>query len=125
MPIRGSEAGLGCRNWPGCYGELFAPIIAKDLEHDRPAEELERLEKKRAFHENVQRLIAGSHSLVSIRLFVLGWELKKRKRTQQVLIPLATLVAVFGMSAVGFATFEYRFQTLVQMMQLLGGVAIV
>jgi cytochrome c oxidase assembly protein subunit 15 len=120
-----TEAGLGCRDWPGCYGVLFAPLIAKDLEHSRPAAELKQLEKSRAFHETAQRMIAGTLSLVLIRLFVLGWALKKRKRTQQVLFPLAALVAVFGMSAVGFATFEYRYQPLVQMLQLLGGIAIV
>jgi len=119
-----SEAGLGCPDWPGCYGKLFAPMTAQDIEQGKPPEEEKRIEKKRAFQENIQRLTAGALALVLIRMFVLGWELKRHKRSQQVLIPLATLLVVFGLSAVGFVAFEYRYKPLVMMMQLIGGLTI-
>jgi cytochrome c oxidase assembly protein subunit 15 len=119
-----SEAGLGCPDWPGCYGLLLAPVTAQDISNQRDEGFHKKLEKQRATQETLQRLIAGALSLVLIRLFVLGWELKKRKRTQQVLIPLAALVTTFGLAAAGFATFEHRFKPLVQMMQMLGGMTI-
>lgn len=122
--MRLSEAGLGCPDWPGCYGMLFAPVTAQEISSQRDEQHQKKLEKQRAMQETTQRLLAGALSLVLIRLFVLGWELKKRKRTQQVLIPLAALVATFALSAAGFATFEHRFTPLVQMMQLLGGMTI-
>lgn len=119
-----SEAGLGCPDWPGCYGKLFAPLTAQDIENGRSLEDPRKLEKKRAMQDTATRFLAVSLSFVLIRLFVLGWELKKRKRTQQVLIPLATLVATFALAGAGFANFEHRFTPLIQMMQLLGGMTI-
>jgi cytochrome c oxidase assembly protein subunit 15 len=85
---------------------------------------LQRLAKKRAAQETTQRFLAGALSLVLIRLFVLGWNLKKRKRSQQVLIPLATLILTFVLAFAGFLTFEHRYLPLVMMMQILGGTLI-
>lgn len=119
-----SEAGLGCPDWPGCYGVLFAPVAPQEVNGASTPDEIKRLEKKRAGQESFQRLLAGALSLVLIRLFVLGWRLKKRKRSQQVLIPLATLLTVFALSAAGIATFEYRYKPLVHMIQLLGGMTV-
>jgi cytochrome c oxidase assembly protein subunit 15 len=119
-----SEAGLGCPDWPGCYGKLFAPLTAQDLEQTRLPEEQKQLEKKRAGQETAQRFIAGGLALVLMRLSGLGWQLKRRKRNQQTLIPLATLLLVFGMGIVGLATFEHRYKPLVMMMQLIGGMTV-
>ncbi|UCH53702.1 MAG: COX15/CtaA family protein [Pseudomonadota bacterium] len=120
-----SEAGLGCPDWPGCYGMLFAPVTAQDLPSATAPEEERRLAKKRAAQETMQRFIAGALGLVLIRLFVLGWKLKKRKRSQQVLIPLATMVLTFALAFIGFLTFEHRYMPVVLMMQILGGFATV
>ena len=32
-----NEAGLGCPDWPGCYGRLFAPLTAQELNEARTA----------------------------------------------------------------------------------------
>lgn len=120
-----SDAGLGCPDWPGCYGMLFAPLTAKDLPTDAQPDQQQRLAKKRAAQETAQRFLAGALGLVLIRLFVLGWNLKKRKRSQQVLIPLATLILTFVLAFAGFLTFEHRYLPLVMMMQILGGTAVV
>jgi cytochrome c oxidase assembly protein subunit 15 len=120
-----SDAGLGCPDWPGCYGTLFAPLTAKDLPTESQPEQQQRIAKKRAAQETAQRFLAGALSLVLIRLFVLGWNLKKRKRSQQVLIPLATLILTFVLAFAGFLTFEHRYLPLVMMMQILGGTLIV
>jgi cytochrome c oxidase assembly protein subunit 15 len=119
-----SEAGLGCPEWPGCYGKLFAPLTAQDMDNGRSPDDLKAIEKKRAMQETGARFLSGALSLVLIRLFVLGFQLKKRKRSQQVVMPLVTLGVALGLSALGFATFEHRYKPLVQMMQLLGGLAV-
>lgn len=125
-----SEAGLGCPDWPGCYGVLFAPTIARDFKQEEPdAQTLKALERKHAAQETVQRFIAVGLSFLLIRLTVLGWQLKRRRRGQQIWIPIVTLAVTFGfgvvagplMAVFGSDTFEYRTKPLVQMMQFLGG----
>lgn len=119
-----SEAGLGCPDWPGCYGKLFAPQTAQDIDQARQLEGEKKPDHKRAWKDMTQRYIAGALGLILIRLTVLGWQLKKRKRSQQVLIPLLTMLLVFGLTLAGLLTIELHFKPLVMMTQLLGGFAI-
>jgi cytochrome c oxidase assembly protein subunit 15 len=120
-----SEVGLGCPDWPGCYGVLFAPATAQDLKQDEPDPQTQKaLEKKRAAQETIQRFIAAGLSLMLFRLAVLGWNLKRRRRNQQIWIPLSTAVFVFALGLAGFLTFEYRYKPLVLMMQMLGGMTV-
>ncbi len=119
-----SEAGLGCPDWPGCYGKLFAPVTARDIEQARQIEGATDSGGRRVRMETAQRGIAVSLTFLLIRLTVLGWELKKRKRSQQVLIPLAAVLCVISLSAIGFLTFDYRYKPVVMMIQMLGGMLI-
>ena len=116
-----SEAGLGCPDWPGCYGRPFAPLTAQDLSR-QPA--VEKTPEERAWKEMVHRYLSGVLGLLLLRLAWLGWQLKRRKRNQQVLIPLATMLMTFGLSIAGALTVSLQFKPLVMMMQILGGMAI-
>lgn len=118
-----SEAGLGCPDWPGCYGKLFAPVTAHDLDQ---AKQLVKENKPefRAGKEMVQRYLSGVLGLLLLRLAWLGWQLKRRKRNQQVLIPLATMLLTFALSVAGALTVSLQLKPLIMMMQLLGGMTI-
>ena len=124
-----SEAGLGCPDWPGCYGVLFAPATAQDLDREIDPEKQKKLERKHAAQETIQRFLSVGLSFLLVRLTVLGWQLKRRRRGQQIWIPIFTLFVTFGfgvvagplMAVAGSDTFEHRFKPLVLMMQFLGG----
>lgn len=118
-----SEAGLGCPDWPGCYGRLIMPVTAQDPVLAAQLE-TERRPEKRAWKEMVSRYLAAALGLVLIRLAWLGWELKRRKRTQQILIPGLTLALVMTLSVLGVFTFSHQFKPLVMMMQILGGILV-
>src|SRR5438105_12029577 len=66
------EAGLGCPDWPGCYGVLFAPQTAKDVPEEQEPERKKELEKRHAAQETMQRFISVGLSFLLIRLAVLG-----------------------------------------------------
>ncbi len=114
-----SDAGLGCPDWPGCYGKQFAPLTAHDIDRSKPVEP-----ERRAWREMVQRYISGVLGLLLLRLAWLGWQLKRRKRNQQVLIPLITMLLTFTLSFAGALTMSFQFKPLIMMMQLLGGMTI-
>lgn len=118
-----SEASLGCPDWPGCYGRSFAPVTARDLDHARPPGRMVKPED-RAWRDVVQRYLSGILGLLLLRLAWHGWRLKLRKRNQQVLIPLATMLLSFTLAFAGALTVSLKFKPLVMMMELLGGMAI-
>ena len=126
-----SEAGLGCPDWPGCYGRVMAPMSARDVKLAQeaengpdPAAAAKKAERRRVFRDTVQRYLNGALGLVLIRLAVLGWQLKKRKRTQQVLIPIATMVLAFALVVMALLTIDLQFKPLVMLTQLTGGLTI-
>jgi len=119
-----SDAGLGCPDWPGCYGKLFAPLTALDIERAKSYEGERKETGERVWKETVQRAIAVSLTFVLLRLMVLGWQLKKRKRSQQVLIPAITAWLVASLTVLGVLTFTHRYKPIVQMMQIAGGMTV-
>ena len=118
-----SEAGLGCPDWPGCYGQSFTPVTARDIDRAKPAGRMVRPED-RAWRDVVQRYLSGILGLLLLRLAWRGWQLKKRKRNQQVLIPLATMLLSFTLAFAGALTISLKFKPLVMMVELLGGMII-
>ena len=123
--VRLSNAGLGCPDWPGCYGKLFAPITAQDLDTLRSYTPRIVLEEEKVLRETVQRYVSGVLGLLIIRLAMLGWQLKKRYRRQQWLIPLSVFVLVFTQVAIGVLTVRLQYKPLVVMFQLVAGMSII
>jgi cytochrome c oxidase assembly protein subunit 15 len=115
-----SEANIGCPEWPGCYGKLFSPQTAEELRGDPEPEELQKLERQHDQQEWYRRSLSVVLSFTLFRLVVLGWQLKRRKRAQQIWIPAATLLFTFALTFSGSFTFEYRYKPVALMVQLMG-----
>ena len=58
--VRLSHAGLGCPDWPGCYGQISWPVEVQEVQDanlvfpDRP------VESEKAWKEMVHRYLAGA-----------------------------------------------------------------
>lgn len=84
--VRLSNAGLGCPDWPGCYGHIGAPeaeehvVRANEAFPDRP------VEAAKAWKEMVHRYVAGTLGLLILWLAVMAWR-HRRQAGQPVVLP--------------------------------------
>ena len=61
--VRLSDAGLGCPDWPGCYGHLTVPSGVADVHLQHPDWHNRPLEAGKAWREMIHRYLASSLGL--------------------------------------------------------------
>lgn len=118
-----SEAAFGCTDGFGCVGSSSSPpMTAREYQtlnvSGVPAS------ARRPWKEMVQRYVAGGIGLMLIRLVALGMKLRRRKASQQVLIPLTTFVLVVVLTVLGVIAFEDRAKPVVAVAEILGGMTV-
>jgi cytochrome c oxidase assembly protein subunit 15 len=114
-----TDAGLGCPDWPGCYGRMIVPNdvdAAAALFPERP------LEHGKAWTEMVHRYGAGLLGLLILVLAASAWR-HRRVPGQQVKLPLILLGLVIFQSALGMWTVTWLLKPAVVSAHLLGGLA--
>lgn len=116
--VRLTAAGLGCPDWPGCYGHL-TPAAAQTADTaaafpDRP------LEPGKAWREMIHRYAVGTLSFVIILVTALALG---ARRQAVVSVPLAlTLFTILVMQALlGMLTVTWRLNPLIVTLHLLFG----
>jgi cytochrome c oxidase assembly protein subunit 15 len=119
--VRSTDAGLGCPDWPGCYGRLVVPhpeTSAAELgsEYTRP------LEHGKAWREMIHRYLATGLGLVCLLLAVIAW-LNRRDPEQPKRAPAALLVLVIFQGLLGMWTVTLFLDPRVVVAHLLGGFA--
>ncbi|WP_237059886.1 COX15/CtaA family protein [Microbulbifer sediminum] len=94
-----ADAGLGCPDWPGCYGHLTWPDEAHEIESANAAFPHAPVATDKTWPEMVHRYFAGALLLLVAGLTVMAW----RRRGQRgflhthFLLGLIILQAAFGM----------------------------
>ncbi|MFP4137990.1 MAG: COX15/CtaA family protein [Halomonas sp.] len=110
------DAGLGCPDWPGCYGALVVPDEGRALAHSPEAP----LETTKAWMEMIHRYVASALGLLVIALVVLGRPLRRRPDYPWgVSLGLLALILVQG--AFGAFTVTLKLWPQVVTLHLLGG----
>ncbi|MBU6508891.1 MAG: COX15/CtaA family protein [Gammaproteobacteria bacterium] len=133
--VRLSQAGLGCPDWPGCYGHLSVPDThaavarADALYAGRP------LHAARAWKEMIHRYFAGSLAVLILILALAAWWLRIAGRAknsaasgsgqaagvQAVVLPSLALLTVIFQALLGMWTVTLLLFPPVVMGHLLGG----
>lgn len=112
-----SDAGLGCPDWPGCYGQFTVP----DVDNGTKLKGFERpLEVAKGWKEMVHRYSASILGLVIILIFVLAFK-GKTQRHQSMILPSATLLFVLLQGAFGMWTVTLLVHPIIVTTHLLGG----
>jgi heme a synthase len=103
--VRLTDAGLGCPDWPGCYGHLYP----SGAHHAGPA-----------WHEMIHRYAAAT--LVMVVIVLLAWSVARRRDPGQPLMPVALLfVIVCFQAALGALTVTQLLKPLIVTAHLFGG----
>lgn len=119
------DAGLGCPDWPGCYGQLIAPIEQTDINQAESLYPNSPYETEKAWTEMVHRYCAGTLGLIVFGICFLIF--KNRKKLPPKIGTLAYILAllIVFQALLGMWTVTMRLYPIVVMGHLLGGFSVV
>lgn len=118
-----TDAGLGCPDWPGCYGHLIVPETQKSiLQADLMYPKMPVVEAK-AWAEMVHRYAAGILALCIFTLTIFAFR-HRQQANQSILIPLLLIGVVLFQVVLGMWTVTLELLPVVVMGHLLGGLTI-
>jgi len=117
--VRLSDAGLGCPDWPGCYGHMVVPDSGQATSKAYAGTTIHR---GKAWKEMIHRYAAGTLGLLIFTITVLAW----RQRRRVVSPAIATLLAllVVGQALLGMWTVTRLLTPAIVTAHLLGGMTI-
>ena len=123
--VRLADAGLGCPDWPGCYGELTPHHARDDIE--KAVEEQGGthgpVSMGKAWKEMFHRYIAGGLGLLILAIAATAW-LRRRELGQSPALATGILGLVIFQAALGMWTVTLLLKPVIVTLHLLGGMAL-
>lgn len=117
------DAGLGCPDWPGCYGHLTWPdehheiARAHELYPDAP------VETDKTWPEMVHRYFAGTLGLFIVAIAYIAWT-QREERDYPFRLPIFLLFVVVWQALFGMWTVTLKLWPQVVTLHLLGGMTV-
>ncbi|WP_341964665.1 COX15/CtaA family protein [Pseudomonas sp. RC10] len=115
-----THAGLGCPDWPGCYGFISVPKTEAQLAHAELHYPDSPVIEHKGRNEMVHRYFAGGLGLLIMILGVQAWH-RRHMADQPVALPLLLVGVVFAQAAFGMWTVTLKLWPQVVTAHLLGG----
>ena len=117
-----SDAGLGCPDWPGCYGHLTWPKAVEDVARADALYPHMPVDTDKTWPEMVHRYFASSLGLLIIALSVIAWR-HRETRDYPFRLPLFLLFLVVWQGLFGMWTVTLKLWPQVVTIHLLGGIS--
>lgn len=117
--VRLSDAGLGCPDWPGCYGQLGAPSSPEHIAAAQAAYPEMAVDTAKAWIEMGHRYIASLLGLLILGLAVIAWRGRHDSLPWKTSLALLSLVVFQGL--LGMWTVTLLLKPAVVTAHLLGG----
>jgi cytochrome c oxidase assembly protein subunit 15 len=118
--VRLTDAGLGCPDWPGCYGSLILPGEAEERAEVDAAFPERDLDPQKAWNEMIHRYVATTLGFSILLLALLAW-LNRDDPAQPVTVPIILLGVVIFQGLLGMWTVTLLLKPLIVMAHLIGG----
>lgn len=120
--VRLSDAGLGCPDWPGCYGTLTVPESQSALEHAQNAYPDKPVESHKAWKEMVHRYFAGTLGLLVLAICTIGWRCRQELKVSP-WVPTALLLLIVFQAMLGMWTVTLLLKPVIVTSHLIGGMS--
>ncbi len=120
--VRLSDAGLGCPDWPGCYGHLTVAQAVENAHHANAAFPERPLEPDKALKEMIHRYFATGLGLLVIAIAAVAWT-NRRDPAQPMRLPGFLVALVVFQGLLGMWTVTLLVKPLIVTAHLLGGLA--
>ncbi|TLU64635.1 heme A synthase [Thalassotalea litorea] len=114
-----TDAGLGCPDWPGCYGLVDVPQTQEQIAQAQLAFPERPVEPEKAWNEMIHRYFAGTLGLLIGLIFILSF--RNRDQGGPLYLPLLMLGVVIFQAALGAWTVTLKLMPIIVMGHLLGG----
>ncbi len=118
--VRLTDAGLGCPDWPGCYGQLVLPDSAAAQAELAAAFPERPLDSGKAWREMFHLYLATTLGFVCLLLAGLAW-FNRRDPEQPARMPFVLLGVVIFQGLLGMWTVTLLLKPVIVMAHLLGG----
>lgn len=118
--VRLSDAGLGCPDWPGCYGALSVPQSEASIQKAQQVYPDSPVETGKAWKEMAHRYLAGTLGLIVLAIFGLAWRCKQAIKVNS-LLPTALLLIITFQAMLGMWTVTMLLKPAIVSAHLIGG----
>ena len=115
-----SDSGLGCPDWPGCYGEASPFGARSDIQAAQSAQPTGPVTMPKAWIEMIHRYLAMTVGVLIVAMAAASWA-ARRTLPHSVLWPFLTLAWVLVQGLFGKYTVTLKLYPAVVTLHLLGG----
>ena len=119
--VRLSDAGLGCPDWPGCYGHMVVPSADHAVAAANEAHPARPVDSAKAWKEMVHRYLAGSLGLGILAIAAVAW--RNRRLGRPVVLPILLVGLVVFQALLGMWTVTLLVNPAIVSSHLAGGMA--
>jgi cytochrome c oxidase assembly protein subunit 15 len=129
--VRLTNAGLGCPDWPGCYGKLSPTLAADQIQAAATSQPEGNVSLPKAWREMVHRYFA---SFVGVMIVAIAFQAFKGRRNRRshrddpanrIGLPLALVAIVVLQGLLGKWTVTFLLKPVIVTLHLLGGMTLV
>jgi heme a synthase len=119
-----TDSGLGCPDWPGCYGHVSPLQAQAHIDAAQAALPSGPVTTTKAWIEMLHRYFAAGIGVLTLTLALFSTWLKRRQPAVNIVLPWATFAWVCVQGAFGAFTVTLKLMPLVVSLHLLGGMTL-